>query len=37
MNISPSNIFCILHLFERYQRNGQVVLAATDINGLTPW
>ena len=35
MNNSPSNIFYILPLSERYHQNCQAGLAYTDINGLT--
>ena len=34
MNNSPSNIFKILLLLERYRQNSQAVLAATGMNGL---
>ena len=34
MNDSPSNIFWILLLVERYHQNCQAVLAASDMNGL---
>ena len=34
MNNSPSNIFCIMLLLERYQQNCQAVLAATSTNRL---
>ena len=34
MNNSPSNIFRILLLLERYHQNSQVVLAVTGMNGL---
>ena len=34
MNISPSNIFQILLLLEKYHRNCQVVLVATGMNRL---
>ena len=34
MDNSPSNIYKILLLLERYHQHSQVVVAATDINGL---
>ena len=33
MNTSPSNIFYILLLLERYRQNYQAVLAATGMSG----
>ena len=35
MNNSPSNIFYVLLLFERYPQNRQAVLAATRTNGFS--
>ena len=34
MNNSPSNIFQVLLLLERYFQNCQIVLATTGVNGL---
>ena len=35
MKNSPSTVFLILLLLERYHQNSQAVLAATGMNGLT--
>ena len=34
-DISPSNMFATMVLFERFHQNSQAVLAAVSINGLT--